>query len=93
MHLMTTNQQFFDKPPKLDTSTFVEQNDQKLKTFAGKTVKAEESAPHGIKQTSPLVGEQFKDSPDPKQNTMVQRAWQYSLPADLKVAEKNLETN
>jgi len=81
-YLMTTNQQFYGKPPKEDPITFIEKNENKFKNMAGTTTKSVED--HGIKTTSVLTGEKFRDDPDPQLNTKMQRSWIPSMPADLK---------
>lgn len=44
----------------------------------------------GIKMTSVLTGEQYRDFEDPQQNTHIQRSWVYGGERTLDVADDNL---
>jgi len=43
-----------------------------------------------MKLTSVLTGEKFRDLPDPKDNTSVQRAWLPAPDPSIVIAQKNI---
>jgi len=85
---MTTNQEFYDRRPNPTVQEVIDQEGQKLRSFAGGNKRAESQ--QGIKMTSPLVGEVFKTQKDPQQNTEVQRSWLPYSENALKAADENM---
>jgi len=86
---LTTYQQFHGRN-SVPTSQDVAQIDgKKMATGAGFNIRPETAK--GIKMTSPLTGEVFKQEPDPQQNTRIQRAWLPYVEGAVKAAEEGLQ--
>jgi len=90
-YMMTTYQQHFDRVEKTTPQEVVEKDGKRLSSFKGYTGRPD--AQKGIKMTSTLTGEVFKQEQDPQQNTRVQRSWLPYVEGAIKTAEENIKKN
>jgi hypothetical protein len=90
-YMMTSYQQFFDRQDKPTPQEVIEKDGKKLASFKGHKARPEDAK--GIKMTSTLTGESFKNALDPQQNTRVQRAWLPYVEGAIKAAEDNMAKN
>jgi len=90
-YMMSTYQQHFDRAEKTTPQQVIEKDGAKLTSFKGYTGRPDEQK--GIKMTSTLTGEVFKQEQDPQQNTRVQRSWVPYVEGSIKAAEKNMKKN
>jgi len=88
---MTTHHEAFDRPTKQTPQEFTQTQLEKLNRFGGKNPRPYEQT--GIKMTSALTGEQYKNQKDPQQNTKIQRSWLPYKENALEAAENNIKQN
>jgi len=86
---LTTYQQFHGRQSVPTSQTVAQDDGKKLATGAGFNIRPETAK--GIKMTSPLTGEVFKQEQDPQQNTRIQRAWLPYVEGAIKAAEEGLQ--
>lgn len=90
-YMMTSYQQHFDRQEKPTPQEVIEKDGKRLTAFKGYQPRSEDAK--GIKMTSTLTGENFKNELDPQQNTRVQRAWLPYVENSIQTAENNMRKN
>jgi len=90
-YMMTTYQQQFDRAHKPTPQEVIEKDGKRVTGFKGHVARPEEQK--GIKMTSTLTGESFKNQLDPQQNTRVQRSWLPYVEGAIQAAEANIVRN
>jgi len=89
LYNLTSNQEFFMRSEKPDAIQDLQDERMKRRTSAGILSESRES--EGIKISSILTGEQFRDYECPQFNTHVQRSWVYGKEGSLERCDKKLE--
>jgi hypothetical protein len=90
-YMMTSYQQHFDRAEKPTPQEVIEKDGKRVSSFKGYTRRPEEEK--GIKMTSTLTGESFKNQLDPQENTRVQRSWLPYVEGAIIAAENNMKKN
>jgi len=90
-YMMTSYQQHFDRQEKPTPQEVIEKDGKRVTSFKGYNARPEEQK--GIKMTSTLTGESFKNQLDPQQNTRVQRSWLPYVEGAIQAAENNMKKN
>ncbi|CAD8142045.1 unnamed protein product [Paramecium octaurelia] len=86
---ITTYQQSF-QPPENNVKEVL--TDKKVKPLAA-GCRERDPFDQGLKMTSVITGEKYRDSVDPKENTEVQRQWVHCGDSGLKTAQNNLRSS
>jgi len=90
-YMMTSYQQHFDRAEKPTPQDVIEKDGKRVTSFKGYKPRPENEK--GIKMTSTLTGESFKNELDPQQNTRVQRSWLPYVEGAIIAAENNIKKN
>jgi hypothetical protein len=85
---LTSYQSQNSKQPKIQPKTDFDNEVAKRNNRAG--VRQDHKDREGLKMTSLLTGEQYRDFPDPQHNTSIQRAWVYGGENCLNAANEKL---
>lgn len=87
---MTSYSEQFSRPIKETAAEVVSRRELSRDKSAG-LLTPSAARREGLKMTSCLTGEQYRDFPDPQFNTHVQRSWIYGREGSLKAADRKLE--
>eukprot|EP01016_Furgasonia_blochmanni_P004704 TRINITY_DN11816_c0_g1_i1.p1 TRINITY_DN11816_c0_g1~~TRINITY_DN11816_c0_g1_i1.p1 ORF type:complete len:350 (-),score=30.12 TRINITY_DN11816_c0_g1_i1:166-1215(-) len=86
---MTSYQASFSRPLAQTAYDVINQHHAKLNAYAGTLDRPLDEM--GVKMTSALTGEKYRDKSEPKENTSVQRSWLPFKDKAILVAEDNLK--